>query len=228
MKFILTAIGTQGDVEPFLAIGKILKEEGHQVLCAFSEQFGELTKSCDLEFASLGRKIFDLNDSEFGRIIMGGGTGIKKYIAFFKLAKKSTPANKEKESLLYELIQREQPDRILYNSKTTSPIIWENNNKVKTIFLSPFPYLHYVEGHPLLVFRKNYGTFFNKLTFKLYNIGVATTIKTVQKWLHVSEKVTRKEAINIIKTRKFIYTISPVLFPKPSPGSSIMFSFLLS
>ena len=117
MKIILTAIGTQGDIEPFLAIGKILKEEGHQVICAFSEQFRELTGSCDLDFASLGRKIYDLNDSEFGRIIMGGGTGFKKFHAYLKLAVNSTPANKEKETLLYELIQSEKPDKILYNSK---------------------------------------------------------------------------------------------------------------
>ncbi|TFG93602.1 MAG: glycosyltransferase, partial [Candidatus Atribacteria bacterium] len=48
MKTILTAIGTQGDIEPFLAVGKILKEKGHQVICAFSEQFRELTESNEL------------------------------------------------------------------------------------------------------------------------------------------------------------------------------------
>ena len=215
MKIILTSIGTQGDIEPFLAIGKILKEEGHQVICAFSEQFRVLTESCYLEFASLGRKIFDLNDSEFGRIIMGGGTGFKKFHAFLKLAINSTSANKEKEFLLYKLIQQEQPDRILYNSKTTYPIIWENKNKGKTIFLSPFPYLHYVKGHPLLVFRNNYGAFFNKLTFKLYNFGVATTTKAVKKWLQINDKITRKQIIDIVDSRNFIYTISPSLFPRP-------------
>ena len=45
MKIILTSIGTRGDIEPFLAIGKILKEKGHQVFCAFSERYRELTES---------------------------------------------------------------------------------------------------------------------------------------------------------------------------------------
>ena len=216
MKIILTAIGTQGDVEPFLAIGKILKDEGHQVICAFSEQFRELTESCDLEFTSLGRRVFDLNDSEFGRTIMGGGTGVKKFIAYFKLVLNQTAANKEKEFLLYKLIKQEKPDRIVYNSKTTYPIIWENKNKGKTIFLSPFPYLHYVKGHPLLVFRKDYGVFINKLTFRLYNWGVATTTKVAKKWLHINDKITRKQVNTIINNRTFVYTISPSLFPRPS------------
>jgi UDP:flavonoid glycosyltransferase YjiC (YdhE family) len=214
MKILLTAIGTQGDVEPFLATGKILKEKGHQVICAFSEQFRNLTESCDLEFYSLGRKLYDLNDSEFGRIIMGGGKGMKKTIAFFKLAVKSGAANKEKESLLYELIQKEQPDKILYNSKTTCPIIWERNNPGTTIFLSPYPYLHYVEGHPMLVFRKNYGAFINKLTFKLYSFGAGKAAKNVKKGLGIHEKISRKQLTEIVDTRKFIYTISPDMFPR--------------
>jgi UDP:flavonoid glycosyltransferase YjiC (YdhE family) len=214
MKILLTAIGTQGDVEPFLATGMILKEKGHQVICAFSEQFRNLTESCDLEFSSLGRRLYDLNDSEVGRIIMGGGTGIKKIKAFCKLAIQSTSANKEKESLLHELIQKEQPDKILYNSKTTFPILWEKNHPGTGIFLSPFPYLHYVEGHPMLVFRKNMGAFLNKLTFKLYSFGVGKNAKTVQKWLGLNERVTRKQLTEIVETRKFIYTISPGIFPR--------------
>jgi sterol 3beta-glucosyltransferase len=214
MKILLTAIGTQGDVEPFLAIGKILKEKGHQVICAFSEQFRNLTESCDLEFSSLGRKLYDLNDSEIGRIIMGGGTGWKKYKAYFKLAAQSISANKEKESLLYELIQKEQPDKILYNSKTSCPILWEKNNPGKTIFLSPFPYLHYVEGHPMLVFRKNYGACINKLTFKLYSYGVGQNAKTIRKSLGIPGRISRKQLTSIVNTRKFIYTISPAMFPR--------------
>ena len=214
MKIILTAIGTQGDVEPFLAIGKILKEKGHQVICAFSEQFRSLTESCDLEFYSLGRKLFDLNNSEYGRIIMGGGSRMKKSIAIFKLALNSTTANKEKESLLYELILKEKPDKILYNSKTTCPILWEKYNPGTTIFLSPFPYLHYVEGHPMLVFRRNLGAFLNKLTFKLYSYGVGKNAKTAEKWLGIHESTSRKQLTEIVDTRKFIYTISPGLFPR--------------
>ena len=48
MKIIVTSIGIRGDIEPFLAIGKNLKEKGHQVICAFPEQFRQMTGNCDL------------------------------------------------------------------------------------------------------------------------------------------------------------------------------------
>lgn len=220
MKIILTAIGTQGDIEPFLAVGKILKEKGHQVICAFAEQFRDLTKRNELEFASLGRKLFDLNNSDAGKIALGGGKGLKKIFAFIKLALNQTGPNKEKETKLYELIKQERPDRILYNSKTVCPILWEYKNSGKTTFLSPFPYLHYVKGHSLLVFGKNYGEFFNKLTFKLYDFGVATAALTTKKWLHIHDKIKRSELKKIVHNRNFIYTISPGLFPRPDDWES--------
>jgi UDP:flavonoid glycosyltransferase YjiC (YdhE family) len=216
MKIILTSIGTRGDIEPFLAIGKILKEKGHQVICAFSEQFRELTESCNLEFASLGKKYDDLFESDAGRTAMGGRSRIKKFFAYIKLARNQKAPNKEKEFKLYELIKQERPDRIVYHSKNVYPLIWEYKNRGKTIFVSPFPYLHYVKGHPFLVFSKNYGEYFNKLTFKLYDFGVVTTTMIVKKWLQINDKITRKQLKNIIHSRKFIYTISPSLFPRPS------------
>jgi sterol 3beta-glucosyltransferase len=219
MKIILTSIGTRGDIEPFLAIGKILKEKGHQVIFASSGQFRELTESCDLEFASLGKKLDDLSESDAARDVartfFGGGSRIKKFFAIIKLVRNLKGAGKEKELKLYELIKQERPDRIVYHQKNAYPLIWECKNRGKTIFVSPFPYLHYVKGHPFLVFSKNYGEFINKLTFKLYDFGLVTATMIFKKMLQINDKITRKELKNIIHSRKFIYTISPSLFPRP-------------
>ncbi|MEN8225854.1 MAG: glycosyltransferase, partial [Bacteroidota bacterium] len=161
------------------------------------------------------RKLFDLHNSNAGTIAMGGGKGLNKTLAYIKIALKQTSPSKEKETKLYQLIEQVNPDRVLYNSKTVYPIIWEYKNRGKTIFLSPFPYLHYVEGHSLLVFRKNYGEHFNKLTFKLYDFGAARVALTTKKWLQIKDKITRKELKQIVRSRKFIYTISPLLFIRP-------------
>ena len=102
MKIILTAIGTQGDIEPFLAIGKILKEKGHLVICAFSEKFREATESCDIEFASLGRKNDDSLENDATKTVIGG-SGIKKFFAYIKLMRLalSQKIPQEKEIRLY-------------------------------------------------------------------------------------------------------------------------------
>ncbi|MFC2129164.1 glycosyltransferase [Bacteroidota bacterium] len=220
MKIILTSIGTQGDVEPFLAIGKMLQEKGHQVICAFSEKFRVLTESCDIEFASLGSKNDDVFESEANRVVMGG-SGFKKIFAFIKLMKlaQSQKTPQEKEIKLYELVKQEKPDRILHHSKNVYPLLWEYKNRGKTIFVSPFAYFHYIEGHAFF-YGKNYGRFFNKLTFKFSDFGVITAAMAAKKWLQIDEKITRQELKNTIHSRKFIYTLSPSLFPRPDNWES--------
>jgi len=215
MKIILTSIGTQGDIEPFLAIGQILKEKGHQVICAFSEKFREATESFDIEFASLGRKNDDILESETNRTVMGG-SGVKKFLAYIKLMRlaQSQKIPQEKEFKLYELVKQERPDRIVYHSKNVYPLIWEYENRGKTIFVSPFAYFHYIKGHTFF-FGKNYGEFLNKLTFKLADFGVVTATMAAKKWLQIKTEITRRELKSIIHSRKFIYTISPSLFPRP-------------
>ncbi len=216
MKIILISIGTQGDMEPFLAIGEILKEKGHQVICAFPEQFRNLVEDSNMKFASLGTKYIEMLDSNIGRAAMGGSaSGLKKFIAYVKLAKNQTEANKELVKKQYEIIESEIPYRIVYNAKVTYPVIWGLKNSGRNILICASPYLHYVKGHTHVVFHSNFGTFFNKLTFSLANFGMAMTTKISLKWLNITEKISRKQIKTAMLSNKAIYTISPSLFPRP-------------
>jgi len=216
MKIILISIGTRGDIEPFLSIGEILKEKGHQVVCAFPEQFRNLAKEANLEFASLGTKFIESLNSKEGKIALGGGgSGLKKFIAYVRVAKNQTEVNKEMVFKQFEIVQNLKPDRILYNSKAVYPIIWELDNRGKTILISPLPYMHYVKDHTHIVFSSNFGPFLNKLTYSLANFGLVTTVMITKKWLKITRKITRKQIKNVILSNKVIYTISPSLFPRP-------------
>jgi len=174
-----------------------------------------------MKFASLGEKN-DLLETDIGRTIMGGKSHLRKFIAYIKLARDEKAANEEKELKLYQLIKQEEPDRILYHSKNIYPLLWECNNRGKTIFICPFPYFHYIKGHPFLTFRKNFGEYLNKLTFRIYNFGVVTSTMMIKKMLNIKDNITRKQLNNTINTRKFIYTISPSLFPRPSSNVKVL------
>ncbi|MFC2126309.1 glycosyltransferase [Bacteroidota bacterium] len=214
MKIILISVGTRGDIEPFLAIGEILKEKGHQVICAFPKQFRELSEDSGLAFASLGAKFIELLDSDVGKAAMGGSSGIKKFLALIKLARTQNESQKELANKQYEIIESEEPDRIVYNGKAMYPVLWGVTNRGKAILVSPLPYLHYVKGHSHIAFNSNFGTFFNKLTYSLYYFGIVTTAKITMKWLKLS-KISRKQIRNSFLENKVIYTISPSLFSRP-------------
>lgn len=215
MKIALVSVGTRGDIEPFLAIGELLKDNGHDVLCAFPEQFRDLATKSGLAFESLGKKFIELIESDDGIAAMGSSTGWKKFISTVRLAMHQKDASKEVVFNQQKIIDEFDPDRILYNGKAVYPILWHLKTKKKIILISPIPYIHYVKGHTHIVFNSNYGEFLNKLTFAFAQLGMIMTIKINKKWLKIKERIKRKDIKNILQKGQAIYTISPSLFKRP-------------
>ncbi|MDB4088241.1 glycosyltransferase [Flavobacteriales bacterium] len=216
MKIILTSIGTRGDMEPFLAVGEILKENGHQVICLFPEQFRSLADDSGFEFSSLGTEFIEMLDSPAGKTAMGGGgMSIKKLKAYKKLISVQGPINTEMILKQEAFIENENPDRIVHNGKAVYPVIWSLKNKEKTTLLSPVPYLHYVKDHAHVMFNKNYGAFINKLTYSLANFGLVKTIMSSVKKLSLPRKIKQRKIQHALFSNRAIYTISPTLFERP-------------
>ncbi len=215
MKILLASIGTRGDMEPFLAIGALLKDKGHEVICLFPEQFKNLVDDSGMKFSSLGSEFIEMLESKTGRYALGGGgTKWKKAIAYIRLAKIQSKNNKLLLQRQKQIIEEEKPDRIVHNGKIMYPVLWEIENWGKTIFVSPVPYLHYVKGHSHLAFSSNYGAFLNKLTYALADWGLLKTIMSCRAGLKKSD-ISKKQIKKVLESHKIIYTISPQLFKKP-------------
>ena len=216
MKIILASVGSRGDMEPFLAIAEILQQKGHDVICLFPEQFRSLAEDSGFKFASLGTKFIELLDSPAGRIAMGGGSfGWKKMKAYKTLISKQTDINREMMHKQYEAIKKENPDRVVHHTKAIYPVIWGIENKDKTILVSPVPYLHYVKDHAHIAFNRDFGAFFNKLSYKLANFGLLKSIMASLKFLDETKNYKQKQIQSALLLTKTIYTVSPTLFKRP-------------
>ena len=216
MKILLTSIGTRGDMEPFLAIGEILQEKGHHIICLFPGQFRKLAEDSGFEFASLGREFIEMLDSPAGRIAMGGGKfGLKKMKAYLKLISMQKEINKRMIQQQEAVIESVQPDRIVHNGKVMYPVIWGLENQEKRVFVSPVPYLHYVKDHAHVAFNKDFGPKINKFTYALANFGLIKTISGSLKWLSTSKRIKTKAIKQALFENKVVYTVSPSLFQRP-------------
>lgn len=216
MKILLISIGTRGDMEPFLAIGEILKEKGHEVTFLFPEQFHALVEDSGAQFESLGRAFIDMLESDLGKFAMGGaGPWWKKLGAYIKMARMQGDINKHMMEQQRKIVTEFQPDRIVHNGKAMFPVIWEVEHPGSTIMVSPVPFLHYVKGHTHVAFHSNYGDFLNKLTFRLADWGLIKTIMASLKWINRSD-LSNKQIREALDSHKVIYTISPQLFPRPA------------
>ncbi|HOP03385.1 MAG TPA: glycosyltransferase [Tenuifilaceae bacterium] len=216
MRILLVSVGTRGDMEPFVAIGEILMAKGHQVICAFPEQFRTIVLESGLEFASLGTNFINILESNDGKAAMGAATGLKKIVGTIRLTLKQNDANKELLFKQKEIVESVQPDRVLHNSKAIFPFMWGLKNRGKTILVSALPYLHYTKGHSHIAFHSNFGRFFNKFTFSLAHFGMFVTVKICLKWLNTNQKIYRKDLLEMLRFGKSIYTVSPSLFARPN------------
>lgn len=216
MKIILTSIGTRGDMEPLLAIGELLHKRGHQIICMMPEQFRSLAEDSRFEFATLGWDFIKMLDSPAGKTAMGGGRFTwKKLMAYKELIKVQGPINKAMVQIQRDVIEKEQPDHVVHNGKVIYPVIWSWKNKGKTTLISPVPYMHYVKDHAHVMMDKNFGAFFNKLTYKLVNYGLVKTVMSSVKSLNLKEDIKQKQIQEALFSNHAIYTISPTLFERP-------------
>ena len=218
MKIISIAIGSRGDIEPFIAMAEILQARGHDVTCTFPEQFRELTENAKLKFHSLGSEFLAMLHSPDGKIAMGsGGSGIKKIGATIRLSRAFANISKELMNNQIELFESVKPDRVLFHGKAVFGYIWGTRYPEKTFISTPIPLLfHPVKGKTHLAFNSNYGNLFNNLTYKLADFGLMVTLKRNIKRLNLDYTVPNKQLKKQVKEGNVIYTLSPALFSKPN------------
>jgi sterol 3beta-glucosyltransferase len=216
MKILLVSIGTRGDIEPFLAVGQILQEKDHHVVAVFPEQFRTLADESGIEFESLGKDYIDSLESPLAKEAMGAsGSRMNSLLANFKLAGQQWTINKELVQRQFELVEKHNPDRILYNPNATYPVLWGLHRDGKHILMSPVPFLHYVKGHAHIGFNGDFGPIINRLTYALADFGSTVTVWISALWLGLTSFIGWSRMRESLRTRKVIYTISPTLYPRP-------------
>src|SRR5690606_304662 len=142
MKILIISIGTRGDVEPFLAVGRILKDNGHDVFCAIPEQYGHLAEKTGLEFCSLGPEFINIvNDRDGKRVLSHEGNWIQYAISLFRHFKKHRRNGKKLLYRQHNLVQEINPDRIVHSGLAGYPILWEMENRFKSTLILPIPFI---------------------------------------------------------------------------------------
>lgn len=229
MKIVLFSIGTRGDIEPFLAVGELLKRKGHQVICSFPEQFRSLANDTGLAFFPLSREFLELIEGDDAKMAMGGKVSILRKIgAYIRLYRLSEGVNRELVLQQKELIEEEHPDRIIYGGKAIYPLVWGLSHPGLSVFLSPMPCLTlYTKERPHVGFKGQYGPWFNRLTYIFANYGLIRHAVSTTKRAGIHPPVKGKEIRRELYTRKMIFLVSSTIFPRPDywPSNAMVLGY---
>ncbi len=215
------SFGSRGDMEPFLALGHILKSQGWQVVCAMPEQLQPLAADADLPFESLGPEFLDVLEGPDAKAVMGQrGSMLSRLRIMIKLHKASKALYPEMVARQWHLIKTHQPDLVVYHPKTYFPLLWGMANPGKAVILSPVPCLfHAMDEYPVVAIPVNLGPFLNRLSYKLINRLFAKIAYKYTKGLAAEVglgKPTYKAfAHHMLHQQPVVYGVATSLFPQP-------------
>lgn len=219
MKALLVSFGTRGDIEPFLAVGEVLRERGWDVVCLFPEQFRKEVEAIGYRFHGFDPAFLELlRDADGQRIIGGGGSPVARIKSWIALARKGMRLNRESGELQEQVLTDESPDLLLYHPKSLFNIIWAMANPGRAVLVSPLPGV----AHPHADFGpvfKDHGRLLNRLEYWIVNnIKAATARGFARKYPEAYSHVdTSLSAIRnaFVRDQPAVYLISPSLFDRP-------------
>ena len=223
MKAALFSLGTRGDIEPFLAVGEILRHKGWEVVCTFPEQFREEVEGLGYKFYGFDKAFLELLETQSGRNLMGGkGSWFHRALFVWKMAAKGMQIQHDIVTVQHELIVQEKPDRIIYHPKCPFGMIWGMANPGKSVMVSPIPCVsHRVKHLSVMGIRgsRDKGKFWNLLSFKIVDrIKSNMVIRFSKKYIHhyLKDIPTPSQIREMMQFKeRTLYAISPTLFPRP-------------
>ncbi|MFK7934347.1 MAG: glycosyltransferase, partial [Saprospiraceae bacterium] len=138
MKIVLMSIGSRGDVEPFLAIAEQYAAHGHEIICAFPEQFRELVEPLKYKFYGFDKAFLEMIEGEGGRAIMGSkGNWWQRITNLIKMGKEGIRLQKKMVKTQIAALEKEQPDRVFYYPKVTMPVLWSMAERCRCTLICP-------------------------------------------------------------------------------------------
>jgi len=137
MHIVIATVGTRGDAQPYVALGKVLLTRGHRITLATHEDHRELAESNGLGFRSVGGSFRALMESSSGRRWLESGGSIRRYLkalrdTFVPVAERWLG---EFDAALADA------DAVLVHSASSSATCVAHARKLPYVVISPFPCL---------------------------------------------------------------------------------------
>lgn len=157
---ILTA-GSQGDVQPYVALGKGLKQAGFEVLLATDPSFASLVTDHTLDFAPLHAPFAQLVQTEAGKAALAGKKSIR--------LKQIMPMLRQMMDDAWEIAQHYNPDAVVYHAKPLAGYHIADKLGIPGFLAMALPIYSPTRSFANPIFGGgNYGGWLNYLSYTLF------------------------------------------------------------
>lgn len=177
MKIFINTFGSRGDVQPYIVLGRALKDKGHQIMICTGSRFEAQIMENDLEYGYITDEAFELLDADTA--ILEDSLGILGYAkTTLRLMKIAKPINRKMIQNAWDAAREFEPELVIYHPKALGAVSIAEKFDVPAILVSLIPMLaptseFSVIGMPHL----KLGDWYNKLTYKLVVMGYNSYMK---------------------------------------------------
>ncbi len=210
MKITVLTLGSRGDVQPYVSLGKALVKSGHHVTICTGKTYRDFVEGHGLTFKKAEADFMDFLKSEEGKAIFNG---VKMNI--FRILKYTkeviNPAFRKSFDDFLEA--SENADLIIYHPKAIAAVDIAQYYGIPCLSMPPVPITYPITEFPNLAVSptKNLGAFLNKLTYKAVKYAEASSLKDINDF--------RVKVLNMPKRKSgaLAYAINgkriPILYP---------------
>ncbi|MEM0980439.1 MAG: glycosyltransferase [Cyanobacteria bacterium P01_H01_bin.58] len=189
MHVLILTLGSRGDVQPYVALGKGLKARGHKVTLCTSARFESFVTEHGLNYGYMTDELLQLMDSTQGRAIMEDATNLWEIIkATRQLSQQVAPLQHKMLHDSWTVAQSAQPNVIIFHPKTYGGPHFAEKLRIPAILAVPLPILVPTAEYPVMSFpRLPLGeplkSWYNRLTYRVVNALFAFSAgKPIKTW----------------------------------------------
>ncbi|MBI5670288.1 MAG: glycosyltransferase family 1 protein [Chloroflexi bacterium] len=173
MKILILTIGSRGDVQPFVALGRGLQAAGFAVTLCTASSYASFVTDYGLKYAHMDDGLIRLADTKMGRAAVEGGSKLE-------LMKQVQPIIRR--MLNDAWAAAPGADAIIYHPKTLAGYHLGEKLGVPVFLSLPLPMYTPTSAFPNPVFNLRLGGWFNRLTYAMLPLLSAPYMGTVNAW----------------------------------------------
>lgn len=184
MKILIATIGTRGDIQPYIALGRALLASGHDITICTCAHFEPFIRGYGLEYAYVNNDFIDFMHTPEGRIILGnsGSTG-ETFITAASMISKLGHLQERQMSDVWAACKKTAPDLILYHMKALGAPDFAEKLGIPCILAFWLPLFVPTARFPAMGFPDlPFGPGYCRLTYQIIRKILILMGKSVRKW----------------------------------------------